>query len=247
MFSTMSFEPSWGGVLQPDVAVACLVTTVKNGNLALHVGDDPSAVLQRRSALQHQLGVDIVWLDQVHGTVCVDADCLLPGHAEAPVADAACTTQRRALGILTADCLPVLFYAANGRAVGAAHAGWRGLAAGVLENCLTMVAARGGVKPAEVHAYLGPAIGPASFEVGAEVRAAFVDACPADAAAFIPHDAPADKKWLADLYGLAQRRLRRAGLRYIDGAGFDTYRDQRFFSYRREAKTGRMATLVWLR
>jgi len=177
----------------------------------------------------------------VHGAAVARLTCTT---APAPAADAAVTTERGVVcAILTADCLPVLFADRAGIAVGIAHAGWRGLAAGVLEA--TLAALRDlGAEPADVVVWLGPAIGPAAFEVGDEVRDAFCANDPGAADCFAPHRSG---KWHADLHGLARRRLARAGVTRVDGGDFCTYTDtERFFSYRRERRSGRMAAAIWL-
>ncbi len=208
-------------------------------NVALHVGDDPSQVLANRLQLLDELtaqGVrQINWLNQVHGTgVCTDADRLV----HAPVdADAAVTTQAgRALAIMTADCLPVVLCDAHGQVVANVHAGWRGLHAGVIEAA----AAKMPAPPA--FAWLGPCIGAAAFEVGDEVRAAFVDADADAAHAFARNGAG---RWCADLVRLARQRLTRLGVDRISGADACTVSDGAWFSYRRDGRTGRLVTLVW--
>ena len=217
-------------------------------NLAMHVGDDPSAVAENRRRLREalRLPVEPQWLEQVHGVDVVR--CERPaspgGDAEAePQADAAVTSAPgTVLAILTADCMPVLFAAKDGREVGAAHAGWRGLCAGVLEA--TLAAMR--TPPDQVIAWLGPAAGPADYEIGVEVFDAFVAQDWGAASAFAttrPHH------WRVDLYALARRRLERAGLAAdaIHGGGLSTIADpRRFFSHRRDQRTGRMASLVWI-
>lgn len=238
---------SW---LIPDwPAPACVraVSTTREGgvsvgpyaslNLGDHVGDDPRAVAENRARLGRLLGLaqEPAWLRQVHGTAVADARNA-PAEADASVARApgpACV-------VMTADCLPVLFCDRSGTRVAAAHAGWRGLAAGVLE---ATVAALGG-EPEALLAWLGPAIGPASFEVGVEVREAFLAHDAHAAEAFRPSPGG---RWLADLYALARLRLARAGLTAVYGGGLDTYADAaRFYSFRRESTCGRMASLIWL-
>ncbi|HMV17264.1 MAG TPA: peptidoglycan editing factor PgeF [Zoogloea sp.] len=207
-------------------------------NLGTHVQDDPARVLANRAILRAQLPADPVWLNQVHGTTVVDAAVV----SGIPDADAAIARASGAVCVvMTADCLPVLLCDRAGTVVGAAHAGWRGLHGGVIEATLAAM----GVAPHEVLAWLGPAIGPAAFEVGDEVRAAFVADDEAAASAFLPGAAP--DKWLADLYRLACQRLARAGVTRVSGGGLCTVADRRrFFSYRRDGLTGRMASLVWL-
>ena len=209
-------------------------------NLSLRCGDDPRAVQENRARLRRVLGLprDPVWLQQVHGNRVVD----LPSADDEPVADASVSrTAGVACVVLTADCLPVLFCADDGSVVAAAHAGWRGLAGGVIEA--TLAALR--VDPARVLAWLGPAIGPDSFEVGTDVYRAFVDGDAGAAAAFRP--LPMAGKFHADLFALARRRLRAAGVTRIFGGGVDTFsRGAQFFSFRRDRVTGRQAALVWL-
>ena len=212
-------------------------------NLGARCGDDPAAVAHNRAALGWvgELPAPPHWLQQVHGTGVVRIAQSEPVSADEPVADAAVTDVAGAvLAILTADCLPVLFCAADGGEVAAAHAGWRGLAAGVLER--TVVAMH---TPASgVLAWLGPAAGPAAYEVGEDVRAAFVDH---DAGAGAAFTATRPGHFLCDLYTLARRRLQRAGVTRISGGGLCTISDaQRFYSHRRDGRSGRMASLVWI-
>ena len=184
-----------------------------------------------------------VWLEQVHATrvLSVDAHALERWREQPPQADAAVTRLTDTpLAVRVADCLPVLFADAHGGVVGIAHAGWRGLAAGVLETTLHAMQ----VPPASVIAWIGPGIGPKAFEVGSDVRDAFCCADPASAAHLV---ALREGKWLADLPSLAVRRLRRAGVEHIHGASACTYSDpQRFFSYRRDRSAGRQGAFVWL-
>jgi polyphenol oxidase len=212
-------------------------------NLGLRSGDDPAAVAANRAALSIALALPAspLWLRQVHGTDVADAADTV-AQSEEPVADAAVARgPGRALAILTADCLPVLFASSDGGTIGAAHAGWRGLAAGVLENTV----ARMDVQPASVVAWLGPAIGGPSYEVGGEVRAAFVDSDAGAEEAFTP---TRPGHWLCDLYTLARRKLASAGVTRVYGGGFDTFRDERLYSYRRDGSaSGRFASLVWTR
>ena len=209
-------------------------------NLGQRVGDRPADVAENLRLLCDDavLPADPEWLVQVHGSVVVDLD--VPGSREA---DASFTrVPGRICAIQTADCLPVLFAAADGSIVGAAHAGWRGLAAGVLEATTTALIAAAGDTP--ILAWLGPAIGAAHFEVGEEVREAFVGPDPEAEIAFIEN---ARGRWHCDLYTLARRALARAGVSDIRGAEHCTYADTgRFYSYRRDGQTGRMASLIWI-
>lgn len=206
-------------------------------NLAGHVGDDPAHVAANRQLLAAHLPHPPCWLEQVHGTTVVDAAAAPSGS----IADASFSHGPGSVCVvMTADCLPVLFCARNGSAVAAAHAGWRGLQAGVLEQTLAALA----VPPEDVLAWLGPAIGPENFEVGGEVRAAFMATDGEAQRAFRPG---APGKWWCDLYLLARQRLEKAGVRHIYGGEECTVADSaRFFSYRRDGVTGRMASLIWL-
>ena len=215
-------------------------------NLGTHVGDDALAVVVNRERLRVALsGAQQVFLQQVHGVDLADLDALTT--QKEPVADAAMTTRPGvAATVLVADCLPVLFAAPGGCGVAAAHAGWRGLASGVLEVTLHALCVRSGCTPDQVQAVLGPAIGPQAFEVGDEVRAAFVHAQPRTASAFRPG---LPDKWWADIWQLARIRLQLAGMApdLIAGGGLCTYGNpQRFYSYRRQRVTGRQAACVWL-
>ena len=209
-------------------------------------GDDIACLAENRRRLDRHLPSSPVWLDQVHGTAVatLEGAAVAAARAAPPTADAAVTRERGVVcAVLTADCLPVLLADRAGRAVGIAHAGWRGLAGGVLEATIDALAALG-VGSGDLAAWLGPAIGPAAFEVGADVVEAFCAADAGAAACFVPH---ADGKWRADLYGLARRRLAAAGVGAVTGGGFCTHADAaRFYSFRRERETGRMAALVWL-
>lgn len=211
-------------------------------NLGEHVGDDPAAVAENRRRVREQLALpaEPVWLAQTHGTHVVDLDALAAG-ASRPEGDAAITRRPgRVCAIQVADCMPVLFADRAGASVGAAHAGWRGLAGGVLEATVRAL----GVAPGELAVWLGPAIGRVAFEVGDEVRAAFVQSDPGAATAF---ERNARGRWQCDLAALARRRLERLGVRHIDGGEWCTSSDaERFFSYRRDGQCGRMAALLWM-
>ena len=210
-------------------------------NLGLRSGDASDAVHANRGAMQQVLGLPSAprWLRQVHG-VSVAQLGPLPSVDE-PEADAAVShIPGTVLAILTADCLPVLFCADDGGEIGAAHAGWRGLAAGVLEATLAQLE----TPPGRLLAWLGPCIGAASYEVGEEVRRTFMATDPACADAFV---ATRPDHWLCNLASLARRRLERAGVTRIHGGGYDTFADTRFYSYRRDgAKSGRLASVIWL-
>lgn len=206
-------------------------------NLGLRSGDDPAAVRANRRRLSAVAGCSPLFLRQLHGITVVEVD-RVDGEPEADAAVA--RTPRRAAAVLVADCLPVLLADRDGTVVGAAHAGWRGLAAGVVEA--TVAGMR--VAPDRLVAWLGPAIGPGAFEVGEDVRAAF---CAADAGASACFAPGQPGKWFADLYALARQRLAAVGVQEVCGGGACTVAERdRFFSYRRDRVTGRMAALVWL-
>ncbi|MCL2829484.1 MAG: peptidoglycan editing factor PgeF [Betaproteobacteria bacterium] len=242
--------PDW----QAPAHVRAFVSTRRGGiseapfadfNLAAHVGDAPEAVAHNRLLLRTLLPAEPLWLEQVHGAAVFDSAAgsppLVPPIADAIVARAPVQRGGAVCAILSADCLPVLLCDRDGTAVAAAHAGWRSLAAGVLEA----VARRLDIPGAQLMAWLGPAIGAESFEVGPEVRAAFLAHDPAAEQAF--RKSGATEKWHADLYLLARQRLNALGIHSISGGGFCTLRDSsRFFSYRRDGLTGRMASVIWL-
>ncbi len=226
--------------------VRSLITTRDGGlsagayaslNLGLLTGDDEETVHTNRQRLRAWLPQEPKWLRQVHGAKVVVADDL----AGTPEADAAIARNAGTVcAVMIADCMPVLLCDEAGSVVGIAHAGWRGLSSGVIENAVRET----GVAPGRLLAWLGPAIGPDAFEVGNEVRTAFVATDPAAVQAFKPYRAG---KWLADLFRLARLRLARCGIDRVFGGGLCTHRDPaRFYSYRRDKMTGRMAALIWL-
>ena len=218
-------------------------------NLGSGAGDEPEVVLANRAILRQNVPGEPFWLKQVHGVQVADADdqSLSEGAGSPPEVDAAVTSvPGRVLAILTADCLPVVIADQQGTVLGAAHAGWRGLAGGVLESCLS--AMRQKVPTASGwRAWIGPGIGPQVFQVGEDVRQAF-EGKGADCAGMFQPDPAAPGKWLADLPGLARWRLRELGVLEVEACGLCTVTDpaNRFFSYRRDRQTGRMATIAWL-
>lgn len=224
-------------VVQTTRAGGCSPAPWHSFNLGDHVGDAAANVAANRATLRRLLPGEPLWLQQVHGIVVADADHV----SSSVVADAACARLAgKVCAVMTADCLPVLFCDRAGSVVAAAHAGWRGLQAGVLEATLTKMA----VPPGQVMVWLGPAIGPERFEVGDEVRAAFLAHDPLAATAF---RAGQPGKWLADIYALARQRLQAAGVQSISGGQCCTVNEpEQFFSYRRDGVTGRMASLIWL-
>lgn len=237
--------PDW-----PAPAFVHALTTTRRGgasrgpyrslNLAAHVGDDVSAVAENRARLLRLAALPAapVWLNQVHGIAAIDA----AGAAPAVTADAAfAATANVVCAVLTADCLPVLLYDRRRRLVAAIHAGWRGLAAGVIAATVARMHSHGD----DLLAWLGPAIGPQQFEVGDEVRAQFLAHAARSAAAFRP-SANAGR-WYADIYQLARQRLDEAAVTAVYGGGWCTVAEpERFYSYRRDGVTGRMATLIWM-
>ena len=207
-------------------------------NLGDHVGDDPAAVAENRRRLREALSLPAEprWLSQVHGTCALDAAVA----GERCEADAAFASRPAVVcAVLTADCLPLLLCDRAGTRVAAVHAGWRGLLEGVIEQTIAAMGTGG-----ELLAWLGPAIGPAAFEVGDEVRAAFLVHAPEAHTAFSPSP---NGRWLADIYALARQRLQLAGVDAIYGGEHCTYSEaERFYSYRRDGVTGRMASLIWM-
>lgn len=238
-------EPDWPAPCKVRAASTLRIGGVSEGdfaslNLAVHVGDDANAVTENRRRLQAALKLPAqpLWLDQVHGINVVEAKA----QSVPPPADAAVSrTANQVCVVMTADCLPVLFCDRDATRVGAAHAGWRGLVGGVLGATVAAL----DTAPGKLLAWLGPAIEQAAFEVGDEVREQFLARDAGNAAAFVSN---ARGRWHADLYALARRELGRLGVTEIYGGGFRCYADAaRFFSYRRETRTGRMATMVWLK
>ena len=272
-------ELSFADVVQPawnvSPRVRALVTTRNGGvseppfgrwqdgvdqpgglNLGMKAGDDPAAVATNRARLLSLAGVgEAAWLEQIHGAGIVRAEDALaqthasgtPTRADASVTDLPGTV----CVVMVADCMPVLLCDEAGRAVGAAHAGWRGLAAGIVEQTAQRVAALAGVDASALHAYLGPSIGPDAFEVGPDVRDAFMAGAgaaqhDATANAFIQHPQNPGK-YLADLPALARLRLQALGVTRVVGGNLCTVTQRdRFYSYRRDRETGRMAALIWL-
>jgi YfiH family protein len=249
--------PNWPA--SPQIGAFC--TTRAGGiskapfsslNLGRYVNDEAAAVSENRARTIALLPAEPVWLKQVHGTRVWDADL---AHSEAIIeADAAVTTKTNTvLTVMAADCLPVLISSPDGGVIGAAHAGWRGLVEGVLENTVDAMQAKIGLCDAGQYlAWLGPAIGPSAFEVGEEVRAAFHEhaqkhALPSPAKAFIAIDNKPGKYW-ANLYLLARQRLHSKGLTHVYGGEFCTVRDENdFFSHRRDGLSGRFAAFIWRR
>ncbi|WP_250534129.1 peptidoglycan editing factor PgeF [Caballeronia sp. AZ10_KS36] len=224
-------------------------------NLGLSTGDAPAAVQEnRRRALALTGARDAAWLEQIHGTQVEDAHAVIEARASGPTRADASVTDRAGVVcvVMTADCLPVLFCDDEGRAVGAAHAGWRGLAGGIVEKTGERVAALAGAPASALNAYLGPAIGPDAFEVGEDVLDAFVAASgahrrDATAAAFKATGTPG--KYFADIYALARLRLADIGIdaaRIHGGTHCTVTEETRFYSYRRDRVTGRMAAMIWL-
>jgi len=243
----MTLDSDW---ILPDwpapLCIKALITTRAGGsstgdytslNLGWRTGDDADAVAANRARLRAVLPQEPKWLRQVHGSVVSDADTLT---TDLPDADASIARLPGTVcAVLVADCVPVFFTNRAGTVVAIAHAGWRGLAGGVIERTVAVI----GGHPGDLLAYLGPGIGPQAFEVGPDVREAFLAGDPHDAAAFTAH---VPGKWLADLFLLTRRRLQRAGVQRVFGGGTCTYSDPaRFYSYRRDRTTGRMAALIW--
>ncbi|CAG0964198.1 Polyphenol oxidase [Methylophilaceae bacterium] len=238
--------PDW-----PAPANVRALQTTRNGgvsvapydslNLGMHVEDNPMHVVRNRQLLNRYVPTEPVWLNQVHGLAVVDAGAT----SCVPDADASYARFKGAVCVaMTADCLPILFCNREGSMVAATHAGWRGLCDGVIEATIAAMQ----IPPDSLMAWLGPAIGPQAFEVGNDVRQEFMAKHDAAASAFLP---AGNGKWLGNIYQLAQQRLSRLGVTHIHGGGVDqdfcTYTDRaRFFSFRRDGRTGRMASMIWL-
>ena len=247
-------EPQWPAPKSVRTAVSTRSGGVSQApydslNLGDHVGDRPEDVLANRDIFTQAMPSEPLWLKQVHRTTVSTPQTRDANQGVAIEADAAVTsTPQEVLVIMTADCLPVLFSNSNGTAVGAAHAGWRGLCAGILENTVVeMLKISGGSTATDLMAWLGPAIGPKSFEVGKDVVKSFQDSgfpVPANAFKEIPNQSG---KYLADIYLLARGRLEACGVKLIFGGEYCTVKDQQhFFSYRRDGKTGRFASAIWI-
>ncbi len=255
----MLLEDAGGTLLRPhwDVPATALMTTRAGGvsqgahrslNVSFSVGDDAAAVAENRRRVEAVLGVPMAPLHLVHGARVIKVDRGSPAAREPwPRADAAWTDQSGvACAVTAADCLPLLLSTPDGRAVAAAHAGWRGLAAGVIENTVAALSRGSDCPPQELRAWLGPCIGSDAFEVGEDVLMAFgvAAASPGPGFAFRPHP-DGSRRWRADLAGLARRRLQSAGVQHVTGAGLCTFSDSsRFFSFRRDGVTGRMAAAI---
>jgi YfiH family protein len=251
MVDIAGFDLQGVGIIKPDWPAPANVrafTTTRSGgfsqgqwsslNLGNHCGDNPDHVKRNRKLLQTLLPGEPRWLNQVHGKSVLRWDDASDASREA---DAIIGNQTgQVCAVLTADCLPVLFCNKVGTEVAAAHAGWRGLAAGVLEATVSAMAC----DPAELMAWLGPAIGPLAFEVGNDVYDSFVNTNTKSATAFVRHG----DRWLADLYKLAGLALTRAGIEQISGGQHCTYsKHDKFFSFRRDGVTGRMASIIWMK
>lgn len=237
-------EPDWPVISRVRAAITlrsggCSRGAYTSLNLAAHVGDDPESVDENRRRLSAALSLPSapLWLTQVHGCDVAEAGRDAMGcEADAVVA----RRPGQVCAVLTADCLPLLMATREGDRVAAVHAGWRGLASGVVEAAM----ARLEVDPSEVMVWLGPAIGPGAFEVGEDVRSAFVSTDPGAYACFRSNR---ENHWLADIYELARRRLAAVGAGFVSGGGYCTVSDpERFFSFRRDGATGRMASLIWI-
>jgi len=251
-------SPGWnpggepGAGPDPGGTGACALTTTRQGgvsigpyatlNLGDHVGDDPASVVENRRRLTRLVGCGrIQWLTQVHGAVCIES----VGEAwrAAPEADAAWTRERGlGLAVLTADCVPVVLRARGQPLVAVAHAGWRGLVAGVVESLVAGLPSQA----ADLEAWIGPAIGPQAYEVGADVAEAVRSALGAGQTRDLLLAGRRRDRWQLDLFTLTERLLRDSGISTVGCERLCTYADARFFSYRRDGITGRMATVVWL-
>lgn len=247
-------QPGWAAPQQ----IQSFCTTRQGGvskspfdtlNLGLNAGDDPVAVLQNRSIVRSGLPAEPVWLKQIHGvnvSTPTSRGASVNGSIEA---DASVTNRpNEVLAILTADCMPVLFASSCGKVVGAAHAGWRGLSGGILENTVqAMLDLSPGLMPKDILVWMGPAIGATAFEVGGDVLKAFSTQTQTTLSEAFKPIANSPEKYFADLFLLARERLRLLGIEHIDGGDFCTFNSpELFFSYRRDKETGRFASLIWI-
>lgn len=229
-----------GGVSKPPF------TTL---NLGLNAGDDPADVLQNRGILRTNLPAEPIWLKQIHGVTVSTPSSRASLSGGVVEADASVSNvPNEVLAILTADCMPVLFASKSGDVIGAAHAGWRGLSGGVLENTAQeMLALSPSLSPKDILVWMGPAIGPTEFEVGEDVLQAFSTQSQSILGRAFKPISQSPGKYLANLYLLARERLHSLGIEQIDGGDFCTFNDpENFFSYRRDKKTGRFASLIWI-
>lgn len=244
----MTLHPDWiVPVWAAPAHVRAIATTRAGGvsegeygsmNLGLASGDDPAKVARNRALLRESLPGDPPYLRQMHGIDVADLDQPASGQRTADAAMAA--TPGVVAGVLTADCMPLLITDRAGTRVAAVHAGWRGMAAGIVERTIEAM----GIAPRDLLAWMGPTIGPDAFEVGPEVREVFMAADPAAQRAFVPGK---PGKYMADLYLLARQRLARSGVGEVSGGGYCTFHEpQRLFSYRRVQKSGRMGTFIWI-
>ena len=229
-----------GGVSKPPFATL---------NLGLNAGDDPIDVLQNRGILRTNLPAEPIWLKQIHGVTVSTPSSRASLSGGVVEADASISSvPNEVLAILTADCMPVLFSSKSGDVIGAAHAGWRGLSGGVLENTAQeMLALSPSLSPKDILVWMGPAIGPTEFEVGEDVLQAFSTQSQSVLGRAFKPISQSPGKYLANLYLLARERLHSLGIEQIDGGDFCTFNDpENFFSYRRDKKTGRFASLIWI-
>jgi len=247
-------KPSWPAPHQ----VQSLISTRLGGmsqapydflNLGDHVGDSPELVSRNRNLLRAHLPSNPIWLQQIHSTIVSTPDQRIEMIGQPIVADAIISiTPNEVLTIMTADCLPILFAANDGSIIGAAHAGWKGLCAGILENTVSaMLSVCPHLKSSDLYAYMGPAIGPKFYEVGEDVYSAFqASSIGIEKGDF--QDMPNRKgKYLANLYSIATNRLLAVGLKQVDGGQMCTFSDpEHFYSYRRNAVTGRFASMIWI-
>ena len=250
MFESLT-KPSWPLPANVDIRLTnrhggFSLEPYDSFNLGTHVGDDPNTVERNRDLLRSGLPNHPIWLNQVHGHEVFDADFW--DGSSVPTADATVTTKiNQVLAIMTADCLPVLLTTIDGAIIGAAHAGWRGLASGVIEHTVQAMRSKMATQEQQqpIKAYLGAAIGPQSFEVGEEVMSVFVNHDPQTSKSFQPSKRAG--KYMADIYALAKNRLNAMGVDEIYGGDECTYKNRNFFSYRRDHVTGRMVSLIWIK
>jgi YfiH family protein len=247
-------KPSWPATNHVNSLISTRLGGVSQApydflNLGDHVGDSPESVSRNRDLLRSHLPSDPIWLHQIHSTIVSTPDQRMNMTGQPIVADAIVTiAPNEVLTIMTADCLPVLFAANDGSIIGAAHAGWKGLCAGILENTVSAIlSCRPHLKSSDLYAYMGPAIGPKSYEVGEDVYSAFQASSISIEKGDFQAIPDRKGKYLANLYSIATNRLKVLGLKHIDGGQMCTFSDpEHFYSYRRNGVTGRFASMIWI-
>lgn len=249
----MKIEPIYANWPAPSM-IKTLITTRQGGysqkpynnfNVATHVGDNPDAVQQNRELLNKFLPSEPIWLDQQHTNICLEVN--RSSHQALSIADASLTTHENTVcAVLTADCMPLLICNKNATIVSAVHAGWKGMANGIIEKSIKKILEQTQETADQLMIWLGPAISQPSFEVGEDVRQQFIQKHPLSVEAFKPKTSTSNK-YFCDLYRISHIILNQLGINQIYGDNYCTYKDEeRFYSYRREGITGRIASMIWI-